>query len=79
MSSVAELEPVEQHIFAGAGAKVFLARLWSWLCKLLENVTENRNFSYFSLKLTLKFTILLLFTLNNLLIIIDVSKKHEFC
>jgi hypothetical protein len=37
LASVAEPEPepVEQQLFAGAGAKVFLARLRSRVCKFL--------------------------------------------
>jgi hypothetical protein len=46
LNSVAEpeLEPVEQQLFAGAGAKVFSARLR--VCKFVENVTKPLNFSY---------------------------------
>jgi hypothetical protein len=46
-NSVAELEPepVERQLFAGAGAKVFLARLRSRVCKFLKIVTKNLNFS----------------------------------
>jgi hypothetical protein len=37
-----ETEPVEQQLFAGAGAKVFLARLQIY--KFLQNVTKTLNF-----------------------------------
>jgi hypothetical protein len=30
-----EPEPVEQQLFAGAGAKVLLTRLRSWVCKFI--------------------------------------------
>jgi hypothetical protein len=66
-----EPEPVEQQLFAGAGAKVFLARLWlrSRACKFSSNVTKTLNL------LTLKITISLLFTFKNLLMINYVFKN----
>jgi hypothetical protein len=46
--SVAELELVEPHHFAGAGArpKKIRLRLWSRVCKFIKNVTKTLNFSY---------------------------------
>jgi hypothetical protein len=71
-TSVAEPEPVGLHHFAGAGARPTKFRLWlrSRVCKFTTNVIKT-------LKLSFKITILLLFTLKNLLMIIYVFKKPE--
>jgi hypothetical protein len=62
---------------AGDGAGGAATFCWSRVYKFSKNVTKTQNFSYKSLKLTLKITIWLLFTLENLLMIIYVFKKHE--
>jgi hypothetical protein len=60
---------VEQQLFAGAGAEVFWPAPSPGI-KFFKNVTKNLNFYT-------KITILLLFTLKNLMLIIDVFKNHE--
>jgi hypothetical protein len=73
VTSVAEPEPVELQLFAGAGAEVILARLR--VCKFLKNVTKTLKFTYKNHNFIAIYRYFK--SLKNLLIFIYVFKKHE--